>query len=135
MREILAQGNHWLGVSAILDVPAGMQTRFARLSEEMKDMIPVLEKVHFLRKVPLFRGFSITDMIIMAQIAQEVSFEDGHVLFKYGDIGDALYLLLEGQVNIVNENNKLLVSVKPPDCFGEIAVLDKKRAVRHGCLR
>ena len=45
-------------------------------------------------------------MIIMAQIAQEVSFEAGHVLFRVGDPGDALYLILEGKVDIVNENDK-----------------------------
>ncbi len=133
--QILMQSNHWLEVSAILDVPPNMQKRFTPVLEEIEDMIPVLEKIHFLRKVSLFRGFSITDMIIMAQIAQEVSFEAGHVLFKIGDPGDALYLILEGQVDIVNENDKLLVSVMPPDCFGEVAVLDKKgRSATAKCV-
>ena len=124
--QILLQSNHWLEVSAILDVPPEMQKRFMPVLEEIGDMIPVLEKIHFLRKVSLFKGFSITDMIIMAQIAQELSFEAGHVLFKVGDPGDALYLILEGKVDIVNENDKLLVTVEPPGCFGEVAVLDKK---------
>ena len=124
--QILLQSNHWLEVSAILDVPPDMQKRFMPVLEEIEDMIPVLEKIHFLRTVSLFKGFSITDMIIMAQIAREVSFEAGHVLFKVGDPGDALYLILEGKVDIVNENDKLLVSVEPPGCFGEVAVLDKK---------
>jgi len=124
--QILLQSNHWLEVSAILDVPPEMQKRFMPVLEGIGDMIPVLEKIHFLRKVSLFKGFSITDMIIMAQIAQEVSFEAGHVLFRVGDPGDALYLILEGKVDIVNENDKLLVSVGPPGCFGEVAVMDKK---------
>ena len=124
--QILMQSNHWLEVSAILDVPPDMKKRFMPVLEEIEDMIPVLEKIHFLRRVSLFKGFSITDMIIMAQIAKEVSFEEGHILFKVGDPGDALYLMLEGKVDILNENEKLLVSVMPPDCFGEIAVLDKK---------
>ena len=124
--QILMQSNRWLEVSAILDVPPDMQKRFLPVLEEMGEMIPVLEKIHFLRKVSIFKGFSITDMIIMAQIAQEVSFEAGHVLFRVGDPGDALYLILEGMVDIVNENDKLLVSVGPPGCFGEVAVLDKK---------
>ena len=133
--QILLQSNHWLEVSAILDVPPDMQKRFMPVLEEIEDMIPVLEKIHFLRKVSLFKGFSITDMIIMAQIAQEVSFEAGHILFKVGDPGDALYLILEGKVDIVNENGKLLVSIGPPDCFGEVAVLDKKgRSATAKCV-
>ncbi len=133
--HILLQSDRWLGVSAILDVPPEMQPRFKSFLEEAEDMIPVLEKIHFLRKVPLFRGFSITDMIIVAQIAQEVSFEAGQVLFRVGDPGDALYLVLEGRVDIVNENDKLLVSVDPPGCFGEIAVIDKKgRSATAKCV-
>ena len=133
--QILMQSNHWLEVSAILDVPPNMQKRFRPVLEEIEDMIPVLEKIHFLRKVSLFRGFSITDMIIMAQIAREVGFEAGHVLFRAGDPGDALYLLLEGKVDIVNENGNLLVSVGPPGCFGEVAVLDKKgRSATAKCV-
>lgn len=133
--QILLQSNHWLEVSAILDVPPDMQKRFMPVLEEIEDMIPVLEKIHFLRTVSLFKGFSITDMIIMAQIAQEVSFEAGHVLFRVGDPGDALYLILEGKVDIVNENDKLLVSVGPPGCFGEVAVLDKKgRSATARCV-
>ncbi len=133
--QILLQSNHWLEVSAILDVPPDMQKRFMPVLEEIEDMIPVLEKIHFLRTVSLFKGFSITDMIIMAQIAQEVSFEAGHVLFRVGDPGDALYLILEGKVDIVNENDKLLVSVGPPGCFGEVAVLDKKgRSATAKCV-
>ena len=71
----------------------------------------------------------------MARIAQEVSFEAGHVLFKAGDPGDALYFILEGKVDLLNENGKLLVSVGPPDCFGEVAVLDKKgRSAAAKCM-
>ncbi len=133
--QILMQSNHWLEVSAILDVPPEMQERFMPVLEEIGDMIPVLEKIHFLRKVSLFKGFSITDMIIMAQIAQEVSFEAGHVLFRVGDPGDALYLVLEGKVDIINENDRLLVSVGAPGCFGEVAVLDKKgRSATAKCV-
>jgi len=133
--RILMQSNHWLEVSAILDVPPDMQKRFMPVLEGIEDMIPVLEKIHFLRKVSLFMGFSITDMIIMAQIAREVGFEAGHVLFRVGDPGDALYLILEGKVDIVNENNTLLVSIGPPDCFGEVAVLDKKgRSATAKCV-
>ncbi|EFK08011.1 cyclic nucleotide-binding domain protein [delta proteobacterium NaphS2] len=133
--QILLQSNRWLEISAILDVPPEMQQRFMPVLEEIEDMIPVLEKIHFLRRVSLFKGFSITDMIILAQIAREVSFEAGHVLFKVGDPGDALYLVLEGKVDIVNENEKLMVSVGPPGCFGEIAILDKKgRSATARCV-
>jgi len=133
--NILTHSNHWLEVSAILDAPPSMRKRFGPILEETEKMIPVMEKIHFLREVPLFRGFSISDMIIIAEITQKIRFEAGQVLFKVGDPGDALYLILEGKVNIVNEREQLLVSLGPPRCFGEIAVLDKKgRTAKAICV-
>ena len=98
-------------------------------------MIPVLERIHFLRKVSLFKGFSIMEMMMLAQITQDVKFEAGHVLFEIGDPGDALYTILEGRINIVNESGRLLTTLQPPQCFGEIAVLDKSgRAAKAICV-
>jgi len=133
--DILIDSNHWLEVSAILDVPPSMRKRFGPILEETEEMIPVMEKIHFLREVPLFRGFSISEMVIIAEITQEITFEAGQVLFKVGDPGDALYLILEGRVDIVNEREQLLVSLGPPRCFGEVAVLDKKgRTAKASCV-
>ncbi len=133
--DILTHSNHWLEVSAILDAPPSVRKRFGPILEETEEMIPVMEKIHFLREVPLFRGFSISDMIIIAEITQEIRFEAGQVLFKVGDPGDALYLILEGKVNIVNEREELLVSLGPPRCFGEVAVLDKQgRTAKAICV-
>ena len=118
--------NHWLEISIILDMPPDKRREFESVFEEIEDMIPVLEKIHFLKRVPIFKGFSINEMVIIAQITREVRFEAGHVLFKRGDLGDALYLILEGEVHIVNEKGDLLIDLKPPKSFGEVALLDKK---------
>ncbi|OEU44268.1 MAG: hypothetical protein BBJ60_09235 [Desulfobacterales bacterium S7086C20] len=133
--HVLTHSYHWLRVSAILDMPPGIQKRFEPISKETEDMIPVLERIHFLRKVSLFKGFSIMEMMMLAQITQDVKFEAGHVLFEIGDPGDALYIILEGRINIVNESGSLLNTLQQPQCFGEIAVLDKAgRAAKAICV-
>jgi len=124
--DILSERNHWLEISAILDMPDLTRKKLGTHSKEAEDMIPVMEKIHFLRKVPLFRGFSIADMIAVAQIAQEIRVETGSVLFRKGDVGDALYLILEGEIDIVNEERQLLIRLGPPQCFGEVSLLDNK---------
>jgi hypothetical protein len=134
--EILVQSNHWLEISAILDMPPNMRERLFPSSKETEDMIPLMEKVHFLRKVPLFRGFSIADMVVIAQIAQELRLEAGSVLFRKGDSGDALYLILEGEADIINEDKKLLTTLGPTRCFGEVSLLDKKgRTATAVCVK
>ncbi|MCP4664885.1 MAG: cyclic nucleotide-binding domain-containing protein [Deltaproteobacteria bacterium] len=133
--HVLTHSYHWLRVSAILDMPPGVQKRFDPISKEAEDMIPVLERIHFLRKVSLFKGFSMMEMMMLAQITKEVKFEAGHALFEIGDPGDALYIILEGRVDIVNERERLLTALQPPQCFGEIAVLDKAgRAAKAICV-
>jgi len=124
--KMLTESNDWLEMSAILDMPSSIKERLGPTSKETEDMIPAMEKVNFLRKVPLFKGFSIADMMVIAQIAQEVRLEAGNVLFSKGDLGDALYLILEGEVDIINEERRLLCRLGAARCFGEVSLLDKK---------
>src|SRR5271156_6792412 len=52
---------------------------------------------------------------------------DGVLLFHEGDAADGVYLVLEGQVEIVRfagNNEKILDTILPGDYFGEVAVLD-----------
>ncbi len=52
---------------------------------------------------------------------------DGAYLFHEGDAADGVYLVLEGQVEIVRAagtHEKILDSIPPGDYFGEVAVLD-----------
>jgi len=103
--------------------------------KEALDMIPVLEKVNFLRDVPLFKGFSIMEMTLIAQIAEDIGFEAGHVLFKIGDPGDALYIILEGRVDLVDRSGKRLTIARPPQSFGEVSLLDNRgRAATAVCI-
>jgi hypothetical protein len=133
--HIMLRSYYWLQVSAILDMPEPVKERYGSIAKETENMIPVLEKIHFLRRVSLFKGFSVMEMIIIAQITQDVKFDTDHVLFKAGDPGDALYIILEGRVHILNEKGGLLNELEPPQCFGEIAVLDKGgRAATAVCV-
>ena len=122
--HIVTCGNHWLRVSAIPDMPSSTKDRFDSVLKETKDMIPILERIYFLRDVPLFKGFSIMELNIIAQISKEVEFEVGHVLFRAGAPGDALYIILEGRVDIVDESGRRLTTLEPPRSFGEVALLD-----------
>jgi len=54
-------------------------------------------------------------------------YPDGAYLFHQGDVADGVYLVLEGQVEIVRAagtHEKILNSIPPGDYFGEVAVLD-----------
>jgi CRP/FNR family transcriptional regulator len=57
-------------------------------------------------------------------------YQDGEVLFRQGDIGDCLYVVQEGQVEILDESGgreTLLRVAGKDELFGEMAVFERER--------
>jgi CRP/FNR family cyclic AMP-dependent transcriptional regulator len=63
-------------------------------------------------------------------------FQDGQVIIRQGEKGDCMYVILDGQVEIVTENEgretRLAVS-SAGDFFGEMAIFE--REVRRATVR
>jgi len=55
----------------------------------------------FVREIELFNGIASHIIDEIAELATEETFPLGHVLFRKGDVADYLYILEEGAVNIV----------------------------------
>ena len=57
---------------------------------------------------------------------------DGAVLFRKGDIGDRIYLLVDGLIEL----GEIDVTVKPGEIFGEIAIFapDRQRRATARCV-
>jgi NADH dehydrogenase len=59
----------------------------------------------------------------------QARFEPGEVVFRQGDRGDRLYMVLSGEAEIIRESDageRLLAVVGPGDYFGEIALLSNR---------
>ncbi len=74
-------------------------------------------------------------------LCEEVRFTDGEVIFREGDPGDYLYLVVSGAVEIHREEagrQKLIVRLEPGQCFGELALIDREpraaTATAHGAV-
>ena len=87
-------------------------------------MMPIFEKIILLKSVPLFAGLSGEDLFPVAEIAQETEVPHGTTLFKQGDIGHYLYVVVRGRVAIIKEA-KTIAERGPKQCFGEMAILDE----------
>ena len=88
-------------------------------------MITTVEKVLFLKSIDLFRALPSEELAQIAEIAEEVPYGAGDPVFTEGDIGDALYLVVEGAVK-VHRGDKQLAKLSVRDVFGEMAVLDSE---------
>ena len=54
---------------------------------------------------------------------EDVTLEAGEVLFNEGEVGDAVYLVVEGKLRVVSDGLTLVTRTRG-DCVGEIALID-----------
>jgi len=85
--------------------------------------LTIIEKVIFLKSVDIFEHATVEQLGRIAGLTQEVHFQPGEIIFKEGEPGDALYLLLSGQV-FIERNGHILREMKEKEAFGTLEVLD-----------
>lgn len=87
------------------------------------------EELQALAKISLFQELEELELDEVARIAVKEDFGPGDIIFREGDKGDKLYLILEGKINIVklvpSKGTQTLASLNPGECFGEMALIDE----------
>jgi CRP-like cAMP-binding protein len=86
-------------------------------------MITTVEKVLFLKSVDLFSQIPGEDLAQIALITNEETRENGEEIVAEGEVGDALYIVLDGKVR-VHRKEKNIAELGQRECFGEMAILD-----------
>ena len=92
-------------------------------AHEANRVISTVEKVLFLLGVDLFKSIPGEELSRLAEITDEVEFERDHVVFREGDQGDAMYLIVSGDVKI-HSGDQIFAELGSKQCFGEMAILD-----------
>ncbi len=82
-----------------------------------------VQKILFLREVPLFSGLPPAELSHLAGIAEEVVYSSGEAIIRQGEHGESILLIVEGEVRIHREKDELAV-LKQRDYFGEMSILD-----------
>ncbi|WP_373231484.1 cyclic nucleotide-binding domain-containing protein [Cohnella sp.] len=83
----------------------------------------LLRRVLVLQKIDLFAHLAEADIVLLAQMVDEVEYDAGEVVCRVGDYGDALYGIIEGTVRI-HRDDVTLAFLGEGDCFGEMAIID-----------
>jgi CRP/FNR family transcriptional regulator, cyclic AMP receptor protein len=97
--------------------------------------------VEVLRNIPMFAKVEPAKLKLLAFTSERLEYMSGDELFRQGDYGDAAYIILEGEADVLVDTPQGVVKVATlgkNDIIGEIAVLcDVPRTatvVAHGDL-
>lgn len=86
----------------------------------------VVRRIATLGQAPVFRGLSPRLLGRLAARCFERAYVPGEVVFREGEPGKGLYVILEGSVAVTRGGNgeHLLRTLGPGECFGELALID-----------
>ncbi len=86
-----------------------------------------IDRMLQLRRVPLFERLDPEDLQRVAAVADERSFAPDAVIVREGEVGDELFVILEGTVRVErvepDGSTRMLRTYGPGDHVGELAVL------------
>lgn len=82
-----------------------------------------IEKTLALRTVPLFATLPASTLLPVANLCTEQDLGAGEILFREGDLGDAIFVIVRGMV-IIERDGEKLAELGAGECVGEMAALD-----------
>ncbi len=84
------------------------------------------EEVELLRAIPLFAKIEPAKLKLLAFTSERLTYEADQVLFNQGDMGDAAYIVMDGEAAVLINTPQGRIQVarfKRGDIVGEIAIL------------
>jgi eukaryotic-like serine/threonine-protein kinase len=118
--------------SSWFEMASELANTFPQL-ERYSHEISSTEKFNKLRALPFFREFRDAELWEVLRGAVWESHGRDQNLLLEGEIGQAFFIIVGGQVKVVKDG-KLLNVLKEGDCFGEMAYLSGDRARRSASI-
>ncbi|HUL61388.1 MAG TPA: cyclic nucleotide-binding domain-containing protein [Anaeromyxobacteraceae bacterium] len=85
-----------------------------------------LDKAAALRRSPLFEMLSAAEIDALAEVCTPASFAPGTVVFEEGEVGNSLYVLDSGEVDVLI-GGRPIAHLAAPCSFGEMALVDREQ--------
>jgi CRP-like cAMP-binding protein len=100
----------------------GEQSAGPESQPDTESLGPVLEQV------ALFTGLLPLHLERISRLAQRAEVKRGEHVFRHGDAGDGLYLVLDGAIrisrNVSGMGEEALAILRPGQYFGEMSIVD-----------
>ena len=93
------------------------------------------DTIALLKNVAIFKDLDVGELGEIAEVCREEKFVSGEYIFREGEHGNRLYLIVEGEVRISRDvpgsGEEALAILKPGALFGEMAVFDRSERSTH----
>lgn len=86
-------------------------------------MLTSVDRLLFVRGVPIFKELRDDFLVRLASVMDELSFPENYSIFKEGQEGRSLYILVSGRVR-VHLSDRDLAKLDKGACFGEMSLFD-----------
>lgn len=83
------------------------------------------ELLQFLSKIDLFHFFPPEELADFLEKATEVPVAKGVILFREGEPGQEMYIVLRGMLKVFS-GNRVIAIIKPGEYFGEMAIIENQ---------
>ena len=91
--------------------------------ESGRKAMNTIEKVLTLKGVEMFGSTPEEILADVAAILDELHYKPGEVIFEKGQVGDSMYIIIEGKVRVY-DGERTIAQLGERDIFGELALLD-----------
>ena len=104
-------------------------------SESLKKLIGIemgalnssLETLNFLRKITLFKQFSLESLKEIAESTLKSQYNKNEIIFRRGDQSESLFIVLSGTIHIIS-SQKIVRILGKKEYFGERTFKESKRS-------
>ena len=113
----------------IRDCAAFAAHQLGEIKMENIATLSLMERILFFKRVDLFKNLSPGDIKQVAALAQEESFSDGGTLMREGEIGDVMFVIVSGEVQVLMSQGQKDVEIarrKAGEFVGEMALISKE---------
>jgi CRP-like cAMP-binding protein len=84
----------------------------------------------FLRSISIFQELDESEILLIDQIAEDIHFKSGEIVFRQGTEGRELYIIKMGEVEVIKEggdgSQQLLTVLEAGTFFGEMSIVTEE---------
>lgn len=104
-----------------------LQMRMLAAAERKEKLREVIKYVAELREIDLFDTLNDDDLLDLATLLDFEHFDWGYFVSHKGEVGDKLYIIVSGCVDVLDDDGSILAEMRVGDVFGELSLLSGEK--------